>query len=112
MNTADYVAGKLAGLGLPVAYRHQKDAVAPYCTYYVGTTRIVPSDNGSNAFSRADDVTIELHTVEKSAELEDAITMAIAADGWDLSITEGYDYYEAVYEVTFNFTRTWKQKIT
>lgn len=115
MTTADYVAAKLAPLAIPLAYRHKKDAAAPYLTYYIGDTRITAADcypGGGVSCTIEDDATVELHTVSKDAVTEAAITAAFASDGLSLTIHEDYDYYEDVYVVTFSFTRVHKIKFT
>ena len=97
----------LEELGLPVSYRHERDAAAPYITYYVEDTVIASSDTpGPRVYTES--CVVELHTAEKDAALEAALEELLRE--YDLNKHEEFDYSEYVFEVTYRFTARYKRK--
>ena len=95
-------------MGIPYAYGDLTDPVSPFISWSVGDTVFSAPDSYGGAVARADTVTVELYTTGKDWETEDRLEYLI--EEFSPRKHEEINYYESVYQITYTFTITSKQR--
>ena len=105
----------LGGMGIPFGYGDLADPVSPFISWTISDSVFTvpegagfPRGEGVGPEVREDTVTVELYTTGKDWELEDRLEALITRFGPRKH--EEKNYYEAVYQITYTFTITTKNR--
>jgi len=113
----DFMNTLLGEMGIPFGYGDLTDPVSPFISWYISDSVFTVPEGGGfpdgvslGAAVREDTITVELYTTGKDWELEDRLEALIERYGPRKH--EEKNYYEAVYQISYTFTITTKQRRT
>ena len=111
----DYMNELLGEMGIPFGYGDLTDPVSPFISWYISDSVFTvpevspyPGARPCGMAVREDTVTVELYTTGKDWELEDRLEALIEQYGPRKH--EEKNYYEAVYQISYTFTITTKNR--
>lgn len=110
MSAKEIVEGILDEIEIPHGYGDLTDPVSPFISWSIGDTVFTASDEYAGFTTRADTVTVELYTTGKDWETEDRLEALI--ERFSPRKHEEMNYYESVYQITYTFTITTKNRRT
>ena len=110
MNAKEIMEEILEEIGIPHGYGDLTDPYSPFISWSIGDTVFTSSDEYAGVTTRADTVTVELYTTGKDWETEDRLEALI--ERFSPRKHEEMNYYESVYQITYTFTITSKNRRT
>lgn len=110
MSAKEIMEEILDEIEIPHGYGDLTDPVSPFISWSIGDTVFTASDEYAGLTTRADTVTVELYTTGKDWETEDRLEALI--ERFSPRKHEEMNYYESVYQITYTFTITTKNRRT
>ena len=108
MNAREIMEEILEEIGIPHGYGDLTDPVSPFISWSIRDTVFTASDEYAGLTTRADTVTVEFYTTGKDWETEDRLEALI--ERFSPRKHEEMNYYESVYQITYTFTVTEKNR--
>ena len=100
--TKSEVKGMIAGLGLPYAYHHFAEGESPGCPFII---YLYPKSSNFSAddiaYSKVDDLQIELYTKKRDFEIETALEAELDVRSLFYNKSEVYISSEEMFEVIY-----------
>lgn len=108
MKIRETMDGILTQMGLPYAYGDLTDPVSPFISWSVSDTVFTAPDEYGGITTLMHTVNVELYTTGKDWETEDRLEALI--EQFSPRKHEEINYYESVYQITYTFFVTEKNR--